>query len=75
MKTDPQAQTLINKLADFFWVYYDQKTSAMIKKHPERAIPLIREVIKDGTLSKSKLIIYAGAMQDAAAYQSLLLKM
>lgn len=74
MKTDAQAATLINRMADFFYVYFDQKTSDTIKRHPDRAIPMIKAGIQDNRLNKGQLRAYAAAMQDAAAYQSLRLQ-
>jgi hypothetical protein len=75
MKTDSQTAAMMNKLFDFFWVYFDDKTAKVVRKNPGRAIPLIREAIQDRSLSKPKLTIYADAMKTAVAYQSLLMKM
>ena len=67
-----QAQVLLDQISDFFWVYFDEKTSKMIKNHPGRAIPMLREAIIQERMSKVKICAYAGAMRKAVDYQGLL---
>lgn len=75
MRTDPEAKTLLQKVYEFIWVYFDEKTAKNIQRHPSQAIPLIKDAIKHGSLSKPRLSIYGEALQNAVAYQTLLTKM
>lgn len=75
MKRDTRKvlNVLKQQLVEFFFVYFDEKTSRRVKNHPEEAIPLIREEIAVGIASRSRMTIYASALRDALEYQRLLL--
>lgn len=66
------AKSYVEKLVDFFWVYFDEKTAKMIRNHPERAIPMIREAVLEGKMGKAKITAHAEAMRTAVAHQALL---
>jgi hypothetical protein len=57
------------RLVDFFYVYFDEKTSKKVRNHPDLAVPLIREEIAVGIPSRSRLTVYAEALRDALEYQ------
>lgn len=59
------------RLVDFFWVYYDEKTSKNVDRHPEVAVPMLREAIKRGLSSDARLRAYARALSDAVSLQGL----
>ena len=59
------------RLQDFFWVYYDPKTAKNVNRHPETAIPILREAIAAGISPRERLTVYAGALRDAVALQGL----
>jgi hypothetical protein len=65
---------LKQRLTDFFFIYYDHKTSRHIYNHPENAVPMIREAISTGITSRSRLAIYGTALRDSLEYQRLLLE-
>lgn len=73
-QTRKAMKSLKQGLTDFFFIYYDKKTSRAIFNHPENAVPMIREAIADGLGSRSRLTIYASALRDALEYQRLLLE-
>lgn len=59
-------------LVDFFYVYFDEKISKQVDRHPELAIPMIREAIQDGVpQGRSRLMAYAAALSTAVELQSL----
>lgn len=66
-----EANKFKQKLKDFFTVYYDDKVARKVDLHPDLAIPMIREAIKDGLPSKERLGIYAGALRTAIDYSEL----
>ena len=57
------------RLVDFFWVYYDAKTAKNVDRHPEVAIPILREAISSGISPRERLHVYAGALRDAVTLQ------
>lgn len=59
------------RVVDFFYVYYDEKTSRNVARHPEIALPMLKETIKKGLNSSGALRAYAAAISDAAAIQYL----
>lgn len=70
-KFKTEAKVIESRLADFFWVHFDAKTSRKVTLHPEMAIPLLNEKMKDGLRSKGLLSLYASAMNDAVAFMEL----
>jgi hypothetical protein len=67
MKTDDVKQRLV----DFFSVYYDAKTAKNVQRHPEVAIPMLKDAIKAGLTSRGLLGAYAMALGDAVSLQGL----
>lgn len=59
------------RLVDFFAVYYDAKTVKNVSRHPEVAIPILREAIKKGLNSRGLVTAYASALSDAVSLQEL----
>lgn len=57
------------RLVDFFSVYYDDRTAKNISRHPEVAIPMLRDAIKKGLTSRGLLSAYASALGDAVSLQ------
>lgn len=57
-------------LVDFFWVYYGPKVSRDIDRHPDRAIPLLREALESGISPVGRLSAYARALSAAVSLQS-----
>lgn len=62
--TDPK-----QRLYEFFWVYYDAKTAKNVQRHPEVAIPILREAIQRGLPKRELLTAYVSALHDAVAAQ------
>lgn len=73
-ETRKTLKAMKQRLVDFFFVYYDHKTSRHVFNHPEDSVTLIREAIETGLGSRSRLTIYASALRDALEYQRLLLE-
>jgi hypothetical protein len=67
MKNDDVKQRLV----DFFSIYYDRKTAKNVERHPETAIPILKDAIKSGLNSRGLLSAYAMALGDAVAVQGL----
>jgi hypothetical protein len=65
---------LRQSVVEFFFVYFDQKTSRKVHNHPELAIPMIKEAMLEGMPTKSRLTIYAAALRDALEYERLRLE-
>lgn len=65
MKTDDAKQRLV----DFFNVYYDAKVAKNVQRHPEVAIPMLKDAIKAGLNSRGLVTAYASALGDAVALQ------
>lgn len=65
---------LKQSVVDFFFVYFDQKTSRRVFNHPELAIPMIKAAMLDGSPNKTRLTIYASALRDALEYERLRLE-
>lgn len=62
---------LKQRVVDFFFVYFDQKTSRKVFNRPEIAIPMIKTAMLDGSPNKTRLTIYASALRDAVEYERL----
>lgn len=73
MKKDTRKVMNVMKqsLVDFFYVYFDEKTSKKVKNHPDMAIPLIKEEISLGISSRSRLLAYAKALNTAFELETL----
>lgn len=65
MKENMQTSEAFQRLQDFVWVHYGQKTARSVKRDPDVAICLIREDIEAGIDSPSRLGAYAAALRDA----------
>lgn len=72
-ETRKALKAIKQRVVDFFFIYFDVKTSRAVDRHPETAVAMIREAIEDGIPTKSRLTIYAAALRDALEYQRLLL--
>lgn len=62
------------RLVDFFWVYYDPKTSKDVTRHPEIAVSILKDAIRMGLPSRERLCAYAAALSDAVAIQARVLE-
>lgn len=72
-ETRKAMKAIKQRVVDFFFIYFDSKTSRTIDRHPEIAVSMIREAIADGIPTRSRLTIYAAALRDALEYQRLVL--
>jgi hypothetical protein len=59
----------LEQLYNFFWVYYGEKVAKNVRRHPEVAIPIIKEAIQSGLQSRAALNAYADAFKLAVSVQ------
>jgi hypothetical protein len=69
--TTEDRETILNRMVDFFWIYYGAAISKQVRKDPALAITLLHDDIKAGISSTGKLSIYAAALRDSVAYHGL----
>lgn len=66
-----KSKVILTSLVDFFWVYFDEKTSKTIKNHPEQAILLLKNAVQESNMNKRRLTIFSEALKLAVDLQEI----
>lgn len=69
--TEPTKEQLKSDLFDFFLIQFDEKTAKQVNKHPDRAIPIIREYISTTHIPRTRLKLFQEAIENALAIHEL----